>query len=169
MSRVYVTSDWHLGHKGISNKFRKEFSTDEEHDGVIYDNAHSVLTKRDTLLCLGDMAFTLEGLEMIRALPGRKILVRGNHDEFPLDRYVGVFDDVRGAMSYKGAFLTHIPIHPMELYRGANIHGHCHKGGPFEMLEGECCRSYFNAILEFNDYTPVPMDEVWEILDARVQ
>jgi predicted phosphohydrolase len=35
---------------------------------------------------------------------------------------------VNGVVSYKGIFLTHVPVHPMELeYRiKRNIHGHLH-------------------------------------------
>ena len=166
MSHVYVTSDWHLGHKGITNHFRKQFPSDHVHDGYIYDQAHQRLTKRDTLFCLGDMAFTYEGLDMIGCLPGRKILVRGNHDTFPTQDYLKVFDEVHGAYRYKGAFLTHIPIHPMELFRGYNVHGHCHRGGPRELQKDEEWQQYYNAILEFNDYQIIRWDRVMEKLTA---
>jgi calcineurin-like phosphoesterase family protein len=113
---------------------------------------------------IGDMSFTEQGLQMIDTLPGKKLLVRGNHDVLPFDMYLGVFDDILGAYRYKGAFITHIPIHPCELYRGYNIHGHCHNGGPRERQIGEDWRSYYNAILEYNDYKLVPVDHIWKTL-----
>lgn len=167
MSNVYVTSDWHLGHKGITSRFRKEFGSDGHHDYVIVENAAKVLTKRDAVFMLGDMSFTVEGLEMIGKLPGRKILVRGNHDTLSMAQYNAVFDEIHGAYRYKGAFLTHIPIHEMELYRGFNIHGHCHRGGPRELQKGDLWKSYYNAILEFNDYQLVPMQKVLQKLSKE--
>jgi len=167
MNTVYVTSDWHLGHKGISQKFRDKFTSDDNHDRMIWQNARDMLTARDILICLGDMSFTDEGLDMIHALPGRKILVRGNHDTRSMDMYNKVFEAIHGAYRYKGCFLTHIPIHPMELYRGYNIHGHCHRGGPSNLQIGEEWQAYYNVILEFNDYRPVPMRDVLEVLKNR--
>jgi len=155
MSHVYVTSDWHLGHNGISSRFRTRFVSDHHHDHHIVETARSYLTKRDTLICIGDMSFTVEGMEMIQSLPGKKILVRGNHDVLAEAWYRDTFEVVHGAMEYKGFFITHIPIHPMELYRRPNIHGHCHGGGPAELQIGENYDRYFNAILEYNDYKPV--------------
>ena len=164
MSRIYVTSDWHLGHRGIAYKFRKVFGSDHQHDYTIMDNAGKVLTKRDVLLCLGDMSFTLEGLQAIGTLPGRKILVRGNHDTLEMKHYNAVFDEIHGAYRYKNAFFTHIPIHPMELYRGFNIHGHCHRGGPRELQKGDDWKSYYNAILEFNNYELVNLQYIFKVL-----
>src|SRR5210317_1940201 len=132
MSRVYVTSDWHIGHKGIASRFRTTFGSDAHHDYTIIENAGRILKKRDTVLMLGDMAFSREGLSMIGKLPGRKILVRGNHDIFQTEDYVEIFDQIHGAYRYKGAFFTHIPIHPTEMFRGFNVHGHSHRGGPRE-------------------------------------
>lgn len=166
MSRVYVTSDWHIGHKGIASRFRTQFGSDAHHDYQIVEDAGRILKKRDVILMIGDMAFTREGLAAIKGLPGRKILIRGNHDIFQLEDYVEVFDDIHGAYRYKGAFFTHIPIHPMELYRGFNIHGHCHRGGPAEVQQGEKWWSYYNAILEYNDYQIVPIEHVYDVLRA---
>ena len=75
-----------------------------------------------------------------------------------------MFDEVHGALRYKHYWITHIPIHPMELYRGQNIHGHCHRGGPYE-AEGDT--NYFNAILEYNNYMPVNIREVGKIMEER--
>lgn len=169
MSRILVTSDWHLGHRGIASRFRTEFGSDSQHDYTIVENCAKELTKRDVIFMVGDMSFTVEGLEMIGKLPGRKILVRGNHDTLSMARYNAVFDEIHGAYRYKGAFITHIPIHPMELYRGYNIHGHCHRGGPAEVQQGVDWHLYYNAILEYNDYRPVDMRHVYDTLQARKQ
>jgi len=166
MSHVYVTSDWHLGHTGVSDKFRKQFFSDREHDEYIVANAQSTVTKRDVLYILGDVAFNKGKLDMLHEIKCRKILVRGNHDTLPISDYLEVFDEVYGAYKYKSYWLTHIPIHPMELYRGVNIHGHCHRGGPFE-VHGD--PYYYNAILEYNNYMPVNMQVVGSLIQDRIR
>ena len=168
MSHVYVTSDWHIGHTGISTKFRTQFSSDEEHDDYILGTARAVVTKRDVLIVLGDVALTKAALLKIKDMefPCRMLLVRGNHDGLSTMDYLHVFDEVYGAWKYKKYWLTHIPIHPQELYNGMNIHGHCHRGGPYEV--GGDTR-YFNAILEFNDYMPVNMQVVGQLIHDRYE
>ena len=53
----YFTSDWHLGHKVII-KYRKQFSTIEEHDEAIFKEMDK-LKKRD-IERLDDEKFSLE-------------------------------------------------------------------------------------------------------------
>ena len=166
MSVVYVTSDWHFGHTGITKYFRKEFPSLEYMEDHILDNIREVVTKRDILYCLGDMAFTKGALDKIgdAGLPCQKILIRGNHDTLPTAEYLRVFNEVEGAYKYKNYWFTHIPIHPMELYRGMNVHGHCHRGGPYE-AEGDT--RYFNVCGEFTEYKPVNMQVVGQIITER--
>jgi len=164
MSNVYVTSDWHFGHAGITDKFRTQFPNLAFMEDYILGNCLGIVRKRDVLYCLGDMAFTLSGLEKIAEIPCRKILVRGNHDTLSTEDYLTVFDEVEGCYRYKKYWFTHIPIHPTELFRGMNIHGHCHSGGPYE-TEGDT--RYFNAVVEYTDYQPVNMQVVGTIIKER--
>lgn len=166
MSHVYVTSDWHFGHSGITDKFRTQFPSLEYMEDYILENMLERLTKRDILLCIGDMAFTRKGLDKIgnSGLPCKMILIRGNHDQLKTKKYMEVFAEIEGAYRYKKYWITHIPIHPTELRTKLNIHGHCHTGGPYEN-EGDT--RYFNAILEYNDYKPVNMQVVGTIINDR--
>ena len=166
MSHVYVTSDWHIGHSGITDKFRTQFPSDDAHDDYILGCARAVVTKRDVLIVIGDATWTETGIRKIADtfFPCKLILVRGNHDTLPINDYLRVFSEVYGAYAYKKYWLTHIPIHPQEMYGRHNIHGHCHRGGPYETLRDT---SYFNAILEFNDYLPIRIERVGEIIKER--
>jgi calcineurin-like phosphoesterase family protein len=94
------------------------------------DKWNDTIRKRDVVYVMGDAAFTQEGLSSIGTLSGRKILIRGNHDMLPTEDYLSVFSEIYGAFMYKGLWLTHIPIHPQELFGRTNVHGHCHRGGP---------------------------------------
>jgi calcineurin-like phosphoesterase family protein len=132
-------------------------------DTILYTTL-GMVTKRDVLFMVGDIAFDYRGLMKLKELPCRKILVRGNHDTLKTEQYMEVFDEIHGAYRYKGAFITHIPIHPMELFRGYNIHGHCHNGGPREKQIGDEWDQYYNVIVEYNNYQPVTLEQVLRTL-----
>jgi len=169
MSVVYVTSDWHIGHTGISENFRKQFPTDDVHDQHIIYTMRSIVKKRDIMYVIGDVTWTTSGLQKIKdaEFPCKMVMVGGNHDTLPVQDYLEVFDEVVGVKRLsKGIFLTHIPIHRQELRYGdmKNVHGHCHRGGPWEQNKEP---EYFNAILEYNDYLPVSVQEVHAIMKER--
>ena len=162
MSHVYIASDLHLGHANICN-FRTQFSSVEEHDGTILENYNSLIRKQDTVIFLGDVAFTKERLADVGKLAGNKILVCGNHD---LERGIGMQDlvntysKVYAFHKKKGFWLSHCPIHPEELRGKFNIHGHVHD----KTLEDP---RYFNASMENINYTPINFKEIKEIMKDR--
>lgn len=124
---VYFISDLHLGHKNILNFCpNRKGETVDEHDQFIVDQIKSVMTKKDVLYVLGDVAFEVEKLKLLEQVKGKKILVRGNHDTFDLEVYTKYFGDVLGLAKYKEFWLSHAPIHPEELRYKKNIHGHVH-------------------------------------------
>lgn len=131
MSRVYCVGDLHFGHKNIC-AFRGNLvgkipvTTEEEHREAIILLWNQRITKRDTVLVLGDAVFTEDTIESISRLKGTKVLVRGNHDVLNASTYLTVFKDVAGMIRSKAAWLTHAPIHPQELRGKINIHGHVH-------------------------------------------
>ena len=131
MSRVYISSDFHIGHKNIHNFRRPEhcgfpvkFENEAQHREWLFDWVNDNVKKRDILMLLGDIAFTDEALDAVGRLPGRKVIVKGNHDV--QSRSFGeVYEKEHGALRYKHTWLTHIPIHPQELRGQVNFHGHC--------------------------------------------
>jgi len=155
MSNVYMIGDLHFGHKRI-HKFRSRdgFADEAEHSNFICENWKGVVGKNDVVYVMGDAAMTLEGLTRFHDLPGRKILVRGNHDEFNAMAYLAVFSDVRGGFAYKGAWLSHFPIHPGELRGRVNIHGHSHCD--------EWGKGYINVCAEYIGYTPKLFQTIME-------
>ena len=157
MSNVWVCADLHLGHSNIT-KYRPQFSTAEEHHAVILDNVLSCVGKRDKIFFLGDIVFKggEKYAEILKRLAANTVLVLGNHDG-PKDWA----NQLEAALSYKGCWLTHIPIHEQELdYRKFNIHGHLH--GTFINDP-----RYFNASLEHTNFKPVLMKDVLDELIER--
>lgn len=132
MSKVWVSSDWHIGHKNI-HKFRckelgffRDFENEGEHCEWLMDFCLSNVTKYDTMILTGDIVFTEEALRIVGSLPGRKVLVKGNHDVKKSEYYPKVFDQVHGLLRHKHCWFSHAPIHPVELRGKVNVHGHVH-------------------------------------------
>lgn len=162
MSRVFFTSDLHLGHKNLCSGIRN--MTVEESDKLIINNWNKVVTKRDTVYVLGDITMENKNKiqEYISQLNGRIIIVGGNHDTRECcEVYSTLGITVMGCLKYKGFLCTHVPVHEYEitrphkqLFRG-NIHGHLHCNelnylGPL----------YYNVNTELHNYTPILFDDL---------
>jgi calcineurin-like phosphoesterase family protein len=155
MSRVFITSDLHFGHRNMAQIYRG-FKDEFHHDETIIKNWNSVVHKKDKVYILGDITMeTNKWYFLLDQLNGRKVVVLGNHDDpkhtAELLNYV---DQVSGMIKYKGYWLTHAPIHPYELRGHSNIHGHIHGNHIMEFGDRKD-RRYINACLDVHNYTPV--------------
>lgn len=79
---VLYTSDPHLGHKRVGVEHRG-FATILDHDAAFCDHWNEQVSAADVVYILGDLAASSPtyALSLIRGLPGRKRLVKGNHDK----------------------------------------------------------------------------------------
>lgn len=179
MSHVYFIGDLHFGHQHIE-RFRTQFPSEAVHRQYLMDTWTSLIRKRDVVYVMGDAAFTDDGLQSVGQLAGRKILIRGNHDLLPTEAYLGVFAEVYGALAWKGLWLTHIPIHPSELYGRTNVHGHCHRGGPQEVHTCNATSrghaigakaTYFNTCAEHlpTPYKPIEYHDMKERINETIK
>ncbi len=138
MSQVWFCSDLHLGHKNIG-KFRSPLvSSEKENNTRILLEWKTTVNKRSVVYVLGDFCFDRELFDSLD-LPGKKILIRGNHDNFQTEQYLNFFDEVEGFVKYKGYWLSHAPIHPDELRGKVNLHGHVHYGTLPDKRYFNCC------------------------------
>jgi calcineurin-like phosphoesterase family protein len=125
VANVFFIGDTHFGHTNI-HKFRECVTSEQNNREWIALWWNRRVTKRDLVWVLGDSAFTQEGLDFFKTLNGEKRLVRGNHDNLKTEEYLKVFTTVEGLVRYKGFWLSHAPVHPLELRDKYNIHGHVH-------------------------------------------
>ncbi|ADU97119.1 metallophosphoesterase [Thermovibrio ammonificans] len=179
----YFISDTHFFHRNILKlcplKRREGF------EELILSNLERVLREGDTLFVLGDFLWReVEGFkERWRSLPGRKVLICGNHD-WPLgEKLSDYFDEIYDfslALEIKGKrlLLCHFPSKDLRTYRycelqaritrefrstGASllIHGHVHFN-PY----GVFCGCHLNRVkcvnvnVEFTNYLPVSQEEL---------
>ena len=161
MSRLLLTSDLHLGHKNIL-KFRSGFSTQEEHDETLFNNLAKSINKRDSIIFLGDVAFSIDWLKRIESIKcAKKTLILGNHD---LERGIAMghlmmaYDQIESLYSKRNVYFSHCPIHAGQ-FRGRklNVHGHLH--GDVVEIESDniiyADSRYVNVCVEHHNYKPV--------------
>ncbi|WP_396190170.1 metallophosphoesterase [Flavobacterium sp.] len=165
MSNVWFCSDLHFGHKNIQ-KFRKHVSSEEDNRMQIKFDWHSLVTKRDTVYVLGDACFTMDTIDEFSTLPGKKFLIRGNHDLLNTSVYLKYFEEVYGLFKYKEFWLSHAPIHPDELRNKINLHGHVH----YETVSDN---RYFNCCVEntikLKNQSLISLDQIRVIMKERGQ
>lgn len=172
MPSVFLTSDTHFGHAGVCRFLRDDgtklrpWDTPEEMDEEMVKRWNDTVRPGDKVYHLGDVVINRKALHIMHRLNGDKVLIKGNHDIFRLEEYTPFFRDIRGSHVMDGLIMTHIPIHPDNLYRfGCNIHGHLHSnrimargfgGKPLDVVDPR----YFSVCVELTDFRPMLFEDV---------
>lgn len=168
MTKTWAIADLHFGHRNIltfnqsdGTKLR-DFPDIQTHDDTLVNNWNSLVSPKDRIYVLGDVAFNNRNIETVARCNGRKVLVRGNHDELKLSKYSQFFDDIRGIVVKRGFVLTHVPVHPDCLARwGVNIHGHLH-ANVIRTTNGLPDPRYKCVSVEQTDFKPVQLQELMD-------
>lgn len=165
---TFLIADTHFGHANMNTFVRDDgtplrpFQNVEEMNEEMVQRWNAVVSPRDKVYHLGDVAIPRSGLQYLERLNGRKVLIKGNHDIFKAQDYLRPFrfDDIRGSHKLDAFILSHIPIHPAHLdrYKG-NIHGHTHYRRVQNEDESNDER-YQCVCVEHTNYAPVPLDVV---------
>ncbi|MBQ9016231.1 MAG: metallophosphoesterase [Firmicutes bacterium] len=86
---LYAIGDLHLHFQSeVRSKSQRRDRRWKKHEEKLRKNCASMISEDDTLVLVGDhswgrkLAECEEDFQYIRELPGRKILIRGNHDHF---------------------------------------------------------------------------------------
>jgi calcineurin-like phosphoesterase family protein len=154
MANVFLISDTHFGHTNIIKYCDRPFANVDEMDGALIKNWNSVVGPQDKVYHLGDVTLSTKKMWIMDQLNGKKILIKGNHDIFPLKVYTPYFKDIRGSHEIAGLLLTHIPVHKSQFTRyKANVHGHLHEKTLKE-------RGYYSVCVEQINYTPIALDDL---------
>ncbi|KRL54127.1 metallophosphoesterase [Furfurilactobacillus rossiae] len=149
----YFTSDTHFYHKellGMNDFAPRPFLTVEDMNETIIKNWNSVVTDTDTVYHLGDIAmyFTRPAItshiavnDILHRLNGHIVLIKGNHDNRALFKYLAAhnenmldgkpkfeFHDVGAYLKYdhRQYYLTHYPFSMGIVGNIINLHGHIH-------------------------------------------
>lgn len=165
MATNYFISDLHLGHKRIldfAGKYRDFGDTVDEHDYTLISRIASVARKKtDILYILGDVAMYEEKLTLLDQLQCRKVLIRGNHDNFKDHIYHKYFERIEGLCKFKRRlWLSHAPIHPDELRGCINIHGHVHYKSIMNNENKKFDVRYVNVCVENCNGYPIAYEDI---------
>ena len=153
----FFTADLHFGHNNVINFTNpdgskcRDFDTIEEMEDAMVQAHNEIVKPTDKVYMLGDIAFNARGLDRVKQMNGIKILIKGNHDNLKLHKYVDVFKDIRGCHVTNGIVFTHIPIHVEQLGRfGCNVHGHLHSNRV--LLDGAIDPRFLCVSAEHTDF-----------------
>lgn len=141
--RTFVTSDLHWGHRNILTfcpVTRARFQGDINYmNEAMVTEWNDSVTSEDLVYILGDVAFlpAAKATEYLRRCNGRKVLIRGNHDDKLLENseFRNCFESIHNylELTYKNKKIVmfHFPIYD---HNGAGrgsimLHGHRH-GNP---------------------------------------
>jgi calcineurin-like phosphoesterase family protein len=157
----YIISDTHLGHDNI----RKHCERPENHDFVIYDNWKKIVGPRDIILHLGDLTVWY-GMkqamweEACKALPGRKWMIKGNHDNRSDEFYEKLGFKIISPFTAKiGIFKIHFSHYPVDEKTedfDFNFHGHIHNN----VKDAKQMEWHRNVSIEMMNYRPVEIGDV---------
>lgn len=157
--KIYLISDTHFYHEAVI----KFCDRPEDFTEQIIKNLKSTLHDDDILIHLGDIIFKRAGSlqQILNQIPGRKWLVRGNHDQEKINWYLSHgFDFAGDQIMVNKIIFSHVPIIVPKDY--INIHGHLHntnhRRGVNEAIYPESGKRYLFAC-EYTDYKPVELNQ----------
>lgn len=173
----WVISDTHLGHASILDycPWRKTWAeTVEAHDAALIAAWRATVKPDEWVLHLGDFALgSKDRLPHLRQqLPGRIVLVHGNHDRSASSLRAAGFDLVCSAVEIiAGAdrwFGRHNPA-AFSIREAAQasrlLHGHSHGNGYADTIHASIVRNALDCSLDaLRSIAPVP----WSTISGRV-
>ena len=159
---TWVIADTHWCHTNIVSHCNRP----EQHNDLMFENWEKNVKPTDEVLHLGDLVWwkpEIPGMSRndiyrrIRALPGRKRLIKGNNDKKTRVFYERLGFEVIKPFTWERIHFSHRPVMEFVPEWNVNVHGHTHQHtiqvSPLTELMSQ--RYYLNASVEQLRYTPV--------------
>lgn len=153
--RIWLITDTHFNHDAMVHLCGRP----ADHTRLILDNWRKAVTDNDMTFHLGDVIFNRpsEMEAMIRSVPGKKVLILGNHDQQSPYWYMRRgFEFACEAFVYRGVLFTHAPAQSLPEGVCLNIHGHLHNSQHHDDIPLHPWNKLL--ALELTDYKPVLLD-----------
>lgn len=162
----YFISDTHFYHSAIIKYCNRPFENEKLMRGVLIENWNKRVKDNDTVYFLGDLAMRGKAKQVediLKTLKGRKVLIRGNHDnwmfkdnnEFVLDQ----FDEVHQQsliinVDGKRVYLQHAinKNNPLVIPKRCKFYLYGHSHGVYPAVADDT--RFLNVCVETLDYTP---------------
>ena len=179
MSKRWLISDTHFGHDKVYTTFTDRYTGQnlrpwaanaDEGDEYIRDMWNDMIGPDDKVYHLGDVAIPRRGLKCLKSLPGRKILLHGNHDIFKLKDYAEYFENMIGTSKLADVIISHYPIHEESIPQWAkgNIHGHTHSDHVWNVAGEIKNPRYLNVCVEQTNGKPIELDHAIAMLNGEM-
>lgn len=166
--KFFLVSDTHFNHQNIATYCQRPSNFTE----VLIKNWNLRVKPEDTVIHLGDVAIGKKSEWIMPSLPGRKILIRGNHDRSQSVSWWADkgFDFACDSLLFRGVWLTHEPAQSLPEGATLNIHGHLHNiwTGFAKNAGAECAATAEGRLrnpwqrlfaVEYTNYCPIEFDE----------
>ena len=184
-TKVYFVSDTHFSHLNILKYCKRPYRSIDEMDENLISNWNSLISNKDTVFHLGDIAFcNADRLkEILNRLNGKIYLVLGNHDDFDTiekvkDRFEAISPQMNIVVNSQKIIMNH---DPMLTYHGVykkhptwQLFGHVHTTKfPNEGLDQARLQflmsPQYDVGVDFNDYTPIDFEQLKEKMDYQIK
>jgi calcineurin-like phosphoesterase family protein len=167
--KTLLISDPHLNHHKIETYCDRPPSFTD----LIVRNWKALVRPEDLVICLGDVFIGPPAgwKQLYPTLPGRKMLIRGNHDWHHNCTWwmENGFEFACDAMIFRHIWLTHKPAKSLPSGTHLNIHGHLHNiwhgfhrdepGREIANRSGKLYHPWQRLFaVEYTDYKPVELD-----------
>lgn len=158
-NKLFVISDTHFCHNNIIKYCNRPFKDADEMNEVLIDNWNKTVNKDDVVLHLGDITAgagkqkDIKTQEILAKLNGRKLFVRGNHDNGIM--CVEMLNAVSFFWNGIKIHCTHYPDYKFQHFGDFHLHGHIHQN----IIN---LKNSFNCSVENIKYTPVRLSEIIE-------
>ena len=186
MANTFFTSDLHFGHHIAISYDNRPFTDVNEMDVELIKRWNKKVNPEDTVYILGDLSWHSidKTIEILNTLNGRKVLIRGNHDDYidvlnikDKKEFKCISNCFEEVCDYKEIelngnkiVLCHYPIHFFNhrFYGGYMFYGHVHNVHEWhyvesfkrdlEALDVPC--NMFNVGCMLWNFEPVSFDEI---------
>lgn len=161
----FVIGDNHFGDPRILRYCRNElFSTVDEMNKFMTKQWNDTVRNKDLVFINGDLSRYTdeEDYKFIRELNGKKILIKGNHDNMSDECYInnGIYKVYDYPILYDFALISHQPSFVNNNSPFVNIYAHIHNNMNYKLVSpnGYC------TSVEVNNYTPVNIDTIFQLI-----
>ena len=165
----YFIADLHFGDSAIMAYENRPFESVEEMDAEMIARWNQRVTDEDRVFVIGDFSKyeMVKDWEILSALHGTKILIKGNHDMHRTCeewRSVGFAEVSDWPIIYNDFFmLSHEPLYINSNMPYANIFGHVHGNPAYKTASSQSvCVS-----VERIDYTPITLEEIMALIKGQ--
>lgn len=155
--KIWLIADTHFNH----DKMQTYCQRPENFTRQIWSHWHDMVKPNDTIIHLGDVGIGNWRNFGIEELPGRKILIRGNHDRAHSNTWwmEHGFHFACDGLVFRHQWLTHEPSTSLASGCEFNIHGHLHNFDVTHHPEYKSKPFHRLLAVEYTDYRPVEFDK----------